>query len=105
MFITMNVETIRGCKYCVIRTQEDLEGILKYHFTVDIIKMDGEPTYAGRQGNMEYIDDIGQIHGTWGGLALQPEIDEFAIHFASGPTIVSEPLYRRILKGEIIKWN
>ena len=36
-----------------------------------IIEMVGEPNYANRVGVVEYIDDIGQLHGTWGGLAIQ----------------------------------
>lgn len=35
-----------------------------------IIEMRGEPQYTGREGTVEYIDDAGQIHGTWGGCAL-----------------------------------
>ncbi len=38
-----------------------------------------EPQYSGKVGVVEYIDDIGQIHGSWGGCALIPKIDEFAI--------------------------
>ena len=32
--------------------------------------MVGEPQYSGKVGIVEYIDDFGQIHGTWGGCAL-----------------------------------
>ena len=35
--------------------------------------------YAGRSGTVEFIDSIGQLHGTWGGLAIIPEVDEFEI--------------------------
>lgn len=34
--------------------------------------MEGEPQYCGREGVVKSIDDIGQVHGTWGGLALRP---------------------------------
>lgn len=37
--------------------------------------MDGEPNYSGREGVVTYIDDLGGIHGTWGGLALIVEND------------------------------
>lgn len=37
---------------------------------IEIIYMVGEPDYSGRTGIVRCIDDIGQIHGTWGGLAL-----------------------------------
>lgn len=46
---------------------------------IRIIKMIGEPAYDGREGYAEFIDDIGQIHGTWGGLALQPDKDLFEV--------------------------
>ena len=44
-----------------------------------IIVMEDEPRYTGKTGTVEYIDSIGQIHGTWGGCALIPEVDEFEI--------------------------
>lgn len=31
--------------------------------------------YIGKTGEVQFIDDIGQIHGTWGGLGLLPEDD------------------------------
>ena len=42
-----------------------------------IIKMEGEPQYADREGVVTHIDDADQIHGTWGGCALISEIDTF----------------------------
>ena len=33
--------------------------------------------YAGRSGTVEFIDSIGQLHGTRGGLAIIPDVDEF----------------------------
>lgn len=35
--------------------------------------------YNGQTGIVEHIDSIGQLHGTWGGLAIIPEVDEFEI--------------------------
>lgn len=35
--------------------------------------------YEGREGVIWHIDDMGQLHGTWGGLAVIPEEDEFII--------------------------
>ena len=52
-----------------------IEGKRKVH----IIKMVGEPQYNGREGYATYIDDMGQIHGTWGGLALQPNFKNYRI--------------------------
>jgi hypothetical protein len=33
----------------------------------------------GRIYTVDYIDDAGQIHGTWGGCALIPELDTFKV--------------------------
>lgn len=35
--------------------------------------------YCGREGVVEYIDDAGQIHGTWGGISLLPWADKFGV--------------------------
>lgn len=29
--------------------------------------------YCDKEGIVEYIDDSGALHGTWGGLAILPE--------------------------------
>ena len=47
--------------------------------TIRIIEMVGEPRYSGKIGTVEHIDDIGQIHGTWGGCAIQLERDTYEI--------------------------
>ena len=47
--------------------------------TIHIINMNGEPRYKRREGVITHIDDLGQLHGTWGGLALIPNEDEFFI--------------------------
>ena len=44
-----------------------------------VIEMKDEPQYSGREGVVKYIDDAGQIHGTWGGCALIPGLDEYVI--------------------------
>ena len=44
-----------------------------------ILIMHGEPQYTGKEGTIEYIDDAGQIHGTWGGCALIPGEDVWEI--------------------------
>ena len=46
---------------------------------IRIIFMNGEPFYNGKTGVVKSIDDIGQIHGSWGGCALSLGIDEFEI--------------------------
>lgn len=47
--------------------------------TVKIINMKGEPQYSGKIGVVKSVDDIGQLHGSWGGCAIQPENDTFEI--------------------------
>lgn len=44
---------------------------------VHIVFMKGEPEYNGREGKVTCVDDIGQLHGTWGGLALIPGTDVY----------------------------
>lgn len=53
---------------------------------IKIIKMDdisGKDSRAkefnGKTGIVTHVDGAGQIHGTWGGLAIIPEIDKFEI--------------------------
>ena len=46
---------------------------------IRIIRMNGEPQYSGKTGVVENIDDIGQIHGSWGGCALIPCVDEYEV--------------------------
>ena len=41
--------------------------------------MEGEPHYVGKEGVVEFVDDAGQIHGTWGGCALLAETDKFTV--------------------------
>lgn len=40
---------------------------------------DEDPRYDGREGTVEFIDAIGQLHGSWGGLAVIPEVDSFVV--------------------------
>lgn len=45
---------------------------------IRIIHLRGEDSrYDGREGVITHIDSIGQLHGTWGGLAVIPGQDEF----------------------------
>ena len=46
-----------------------------------IVYMEGEPQYRGKIGVVTLIDDAGQVHGTWGGCAIIPEIDQYEIIF------------------------
>jgi hypothetical protein len=47
--------------------------------TIRIISMDGVAVCNGSQGVIEFIDGMGQLHGTWGGLAVIPSIDEIEL--------------------------
>ena len=47
--------------------------LLIIHVVDDIVD------YSGRVGVITHIDDIGQLHGTWGGVALLPELDDFIV--------------------------
>lgn len=46
---------------------------------IRIIEMEGEPNYSGRVGIVEMVDDMGQLHGSWGGLAVVPDADKFEV--------------------------
>ncbi len=61
---------------------------MKHHLIgklITIIYMEGEPHYAGRSGIVNHVDDIGQLHGTWGGLAINPMIDKYVVIQDQGP--------------------
>jgi len=47
--------------------------------TIRIVCMSGEPRYSGKEGEITHIDDMGQLHGTWGGLAVIPGEDNYEI--------------------------
>ena len=54
--------------------------------TIRILRMDdagGRDTqaaaYAGKKGTVEHVDSIGQLHGTWGVLAVIPGVDDFEV--------------------------
>lgn len=41
------------------------------------LKDDPNTSYNGREGEIEFIDSMGQLHGTWGGLAVLVGVDRF----------------------------
>ena len=47
--------------------------------TIRIVAMEGEPRYTDRVGIVKSVDDIGQIHGTWGGCAIIPQTDDYVV--------------------------
>ena len=46
---------------------------------IKIRYMKGSWDYKGREGIVSFVDDIGQLHGTWGGLAVMPGEDKFDV--------------------------
>ena len=46
---------------------------------IDDLKDIRSGDYNGRTGTIEHIDSIGQLHGTWGGLALIAGIDDLSV--------------------------
>ncbi len=46
---------------------------------IKILQMQGEPQYEGKEGVIQYIDALGQLHGTWGGCAVIPETDKYEV--------------------------
>ena len=54
--------------------------------TIRITKLDDpyDNSYVGREGMVEHIDSMGQLHGTWGGLAVIPGEDGFIVIKRSG---------------------
>lgn len=62
------------------RTKQQLESRYKVGQRIRIIHLEGEDNrYDGKEGEIEEIDAIGQLHGSWGGLAVIPEADEFIV--------------------------
>lgn len=51
--------------------------MIKVGDKIRIIEMVDEPQYHGKVGIVEHIDSIGQLHGSWGGCALIPGIDNY----------------------------
>ena len=58
---------------------KERNGNIKVGDALVILKLKGEKTdeYVGRFGIITHIDDMGQLHGTWGGLAVIPNEDLF----------------------------
>ncbi len=61
-------------------------GVVKPGMRILIEKMDNTggrdwqaDEYNGKSGTVRFIDDEGYIHGDWGGLSVNPQIDKFKI--------------------------
>ena len=48
---------------------------------IRILKMDDPYAlyYPGKEGIVTNIDDMGHLHGTWGGLAVLLDVDEIEV--------------------------
>ena len=46
---------------------------------IHIVNMEGEPAYTDKEGVVQHIDSIGQLHGTWGGCGLLPDVDTYYV--------------------------
>jgi len=48
---------------------------------VKILRLEGEDEgyLFSKTGVVEFIDDAGQLHGTWGGVAIIPDKDSFLV--------------------------
>lgn len=69
-----------GFRYTfLVEARETVSPGVKVGTKIKIINMQGEPGYTGKVGEVKTIDDAGQLHGTWGGLALIPGEDKFEI--------------------------
>lgn len=44
----------------------------KIGMKIRIIEMRDEPAYTNKIGIIKHIDDLGQLHGTWGGIGNNP---------------------------------
>lgn len=63
-------------------TQIQLESLRTSYVgkTIEINHLEGENCdYDGRKGVVKMVDDIGQLHGSWGGIAVNPETDTISI--------------------------
>ena len=59
--------------------QKYLGKIIKVISMVNSDSSIDDSRYNGKEGIVKFIDDAGQLHGTWGGLAVIPEVDKFEI--------------------------
>ena len=71
----------RRKKKRMIESLDTRFGTVKPGTRIKITKLEDpfDDSYPGREGEIKYIDDAGQLHGTWGFLAVIPESDEFIV--------------------------
>ncbi len=66
-------ETIQANAEVLVRTNAHVGDLIK------IIEMKSDPQYNGKDGTVTRVDHLGQLHGTWGGLAVIPSEDKYEI--------------------------
>ena len=66
-------ETIQANAEVLVRTNAHVGDLIK------IIEMKNDPQYNGKDGTVTRVDHLGQLHGTWGGLAVIPSEDKYEI--------------------------
>ena len=76
-------ETIQANAEVLVRTQAHVGDLIK------IIEMKSDPQYNGKDGTVTKIDYLGQLHGTWGGLAVIPSEDKYEIIL---PASIASPM-------------
>ena len=72
---------ILNCKY-PIHSEPNFKDSANIGDEIVIVYLHEDPAledYIGRRGTIESIDGIGQLHGSWGGLAVNPEVDNYII--------------------------
>ena len=90
------------CKDCMQKNHdepeldEDFRGFGKADVgdEIKIVHLAGEDNrYDGKVGTVQYVDDIGQLHGTWGGLAIIPGEDDYTVIKRFNKDYDNEPDY------------
>lgn len=71
----------RKNKKRMIESLETRFGTVRSGTRIRITKLEDpfDDSYPGKEGEVKFIDDMGQLHGTWGFLAVIPESDEFIV--------------------------
>lgn len=90
----MKVTKINNKLYGIIEDGDDLSLLIGY--AVNIFDMKDEPNFKFIDGIIQSIDDIGQIHGGWGSLAIIPEVDNFEVPFTNRPAVISEERFKEL---------
>jgi hypothetical protein len=90
----MKVVKINNKLYGIIEDGDDLKLLIGY--AVNIYNMADEPDFKYLSGQISSIDDIGQVHGSWGSLAIIPEVDNFEVSFTIRPAIISEERFKEL---------